>query len=332
MYNREVSPSIFPPGDAPLFLREYKVFETSRLDELREVLPQTFETELVASKLCNGRFTLNRLSLGSAEISFLSSTFDLTLDHRPRGRHVFAYQTGGKLTVTRHGETTVMSHAAPGVYLEPRASFRTMTEGPAGALSLRLLPERVNEIARVLLDDDALSVRFTPPASDDIRFHDDLRMIVLGAAREVDRIPRRHRDRFFQEFDDVLHAKVLLHSPNDAIAPWRSSGGNPLRRVEDYIDANYGQAITLRALAQVANQSGRTVWRAFVQQHGMTPRQYISMVRLTKARHRIVKQSNVSIMQIGLSCGFNSLGFFARSYRDLFGELPSQTRARALKQ
>lgn len=282
--------------------------------------------------MCNGQFTLSRLSLGSAEISFLRSTFHLTLDHRPRGRHVFAYQTGGKLTVMRNGMSTILSHVTPGVYLAPQMSFRTVTEGPAGALSLRLLPDRVDEIARVLLDDDALSVRFKPPASDDIRFHDDLRMIVLGAAREVDRVPRCHRARFFQEFDDILHAKVLLHSPNDAIAPWRSSGANPLRRIEDYIDANYGQAITLRALAQVANQSGRTVWRTFVQQHGMTPRQYISVVRLTKARHNIIKQPNVSIMQIGLACGFNSLGFFARSYRDLFGELPSQTRARAVKQ
>nr|WP_215905756.1 helix-turn-helix domain-containing protein [Phreatobacter cathodiphilus] len=100
-------------------------------------------------------------------------------------------------------------------------------------------------------------------------------------------------------------------------------------RIGEYIDSHYGQAITLDALAGVAEQSSRTVWRSFMREHGMTPQKYIRKVRLEKARNAIIQRPDLPIMQIGLMCGFNSLGFFAKSYKEVYGELPSETRARS---
>lgn len=61
----------------------------------------------------------------------------------------------------------------------------------------------------------------------------------------------------------------------------------------------------------------------------MTPQKYIRKVRLEKARNAIIQRPDLPIMQIGLMCGFNSLGFFAKSYKEVYGELPSETRARS---
>jgi len=35
----------------------------------------------------------------------------------------------------------------------------------------------------------------------------------------------------------------------------------------------------------------------------------------------------VSVTEVALSCGFNHLSKFAKSYRERFGELPSETLA-----
>ncbi|MCF3994363.1 helix-turn-helix domain-containing protein, partial [Pseudomonas aeruginosa] len=49
-------------------------------------------------------------------------------------------------------------------------------------------------------------------------------------------------------------------------------------------------------------------------------------LRLDKAR-QLLRQTDLSVLQVSLACGFESPSYFSRSYRARFAASPSQDRA-----
>lgn len=306
--------------------------EVTDKDGLHHVLEDVFDSTIVDCGRPAGRLIVNRVAFSGIDLRFSSSTFALTTDHRPRDAHCFVFMAYGSSAFAFGEDQVVLTDTAPGVYLNPDRPFRTVDGAQAALMSLRLVPERLDSIARDLLGDDVARVRFLQPQADDISFHNDLRAALFTMARDIDRVPEPYRPRFFREFEDIVVTKVLLHAPNDAFRSALPALSSPLRRVEEYMHSHFGQAITLSVLAKVAGQSGRTVVRSFLQAHGVTPQAYLRRLRLGKARHTIIQRPDLPIMQIGLMCGFNSLGFFARTYKAYYDELPSETRRRSIGQ
>ncbi len=53
---------------------------------------------------------------------------------------------------------------------------------------------------------------------------------------------------------------------------------------------------------------------------------YVKYVRRRRARDLLAgPDDKTTVTGVALACGFSNLGHFARDYRALFGELPSQT-------
>ena len=100
-------------------------------------------------------------------------------------------------------------------------------------------------------------------------------------------------------------------------------------RLQDYIHANWDQALSVEAVASAAGMSVRSVFGAFKQAFGVPPAVYIRDLRLDHAQRLLVDPgASASVTDVALSCGFASFGHFARRYRERFGELPSDTLAR----
>jgi AraC-like DNA-binding protein len=114
----------------------------------------------------------------------------------------------------------------------------------------------------------------------------------------------------------------LLAAPVRAGAPWQ------VRRVEDYIEANWNQPITVEALAALTNASVRSVFHTFKEYRGYSPMSFVKQVRLRRAREMLAGPSaDLSITNVALICGFGNLGHFANDYFKVFGEKPSATRS-----
>ena len=62
---------------------------------------------------------------------------------------------------------------------------------------------------------------------------------------------------------------------------------------------------------------------------GIVPSRYYLELRLQKAR-QLVQQSNHSIVQVGLICGFSSSSHFSTAYSALFGRAPRDERQKML--
>lgn len=116
----------------------------------------------------------------------------------------------------------------------------------------------------------------------------------------------------------------LLDRRLRSVAPWQ------VRRVEEYIEANWDQPVTIEALAAVTGASGRSIFHAFKQSRGYSPIAFLKQVRLRRA-WQILSNPNVdvSVTDVAYTCGFSNLGHFAKYFRDKFGEAPSAVLSRS---
>ena len=103
-----------------------------------------------------------------------------------------------------------------------------------------------------------------------------------------------------------------------------------LRRAIDYIEAHRDEAIQIKELCSAAHTTWSTLERAFQDAYGICPKKYLLLLRLHSVRRTLRDDSAVSrVYEAANRWGFWHMGQFARDYRRLFGELPSQTLAQS---
>jgi len=109
----------------------------------------------------------------------------------------------------------------------------------------------------------------------------------------------------------------------------RSTGSSSVRKAREFIHAHAAEPISFSDLAQRIGVGLRALQLAFRRELGCSPREYLTTCRLEVARGRLMAPSEgATVTQIALECGFTDLAFFARKYREQFGELPSETLRR----
>jgi transcriptional regulator GlxA family with amidase domain len=97
-----------------------------------------------------------------------------------------------------------------------------------------------------------------------------------------------------------------------------------------YIEGHLREDIDVEALARQASMSLRSLYALFERHAGATPRQYIRRLKLERIRACLSDPACPvrSVTELALDYGFLHLGRFAESYRQQFGELPSETLKR----
>ena len=99
-----------------------------------------------------------------------------------------------------------------------------------------------------------------------------------------------------------------------------------LQRADRCIISNPDDPVTVHTLSEATGVSKRTLEYAFGEFYGVTPKAYITALRLNAVR-RLLKHStgNQRVADAANAWGFWHMGKFAADYRKLFGENPSET-------
>ncbi len=103
------------------------------------------------------------------------------------------------------------------------------------------------------------------------------------------------------------------------------------RRAMAAIEAEPDPMLTVAELAARVGVTARTLRYAFSHAVGISPYQYMLRRRVTIVRDALLDPARPerTILELLLSMGISHQGEFAGQYRRLFGESPSETRARA---
>ena len=91
-----------------------------------------------------------------------------------------------------------------------------------------------------------------------------------------------------------------------------------INRVIDYIQNNLDSQLELDTLAKIAYFSKYHFHRIFTAFIGETLNSFIKRLRLEKAATLLMTESNKSITEIALNCGFSGSSTFSRAFSDYF--------------
>ena len=91
-----------------------------------------------------------------------------------------------------------------------------------------------------------------------------------------------------------------------------------VQRMQDYIEANLDNNITIADLASVSRYSPWYSYRLFVDLLHMTPAVYIRRLRLSKSALRL-RDEKVKIIDVALDSGFESVDGYQRAFYKEFG-------------
>jgi AraC family transcriptional regulator len=166
-------------------------------------------------------------------------------------------------------------------------------------------------------------------------FRDPLLELILRSLLAEMQAPTRYGALLADGLASTLAAR-LIHKyagPKCDRSPARSCrrglDSRRLKRVCEFIDANLGRELRVDQLAQVACLSQYHFARAFKKATGHTVHQYLTTVRLERAKELLAADES-SIADIAFQCSFSSQSNFTKAFVRLLGISPGRyRRARA---
>lgn len=131
----------------------------------------------------------------------------------------------------------------------------------------------------------------------------------------------------------VLGALMSLNHLADAeaagLATKRISVRNEIyQRVccaRDFIEAYYREDLQLSTIAKVGMMSENHLLRCFSQVYGISPFRFISRLRIAEAQ-RLLKTTELSVSEIAMAVGYNSMSNFSTYFKQITGVSPSMCK------
>lgn len=127
--------------------------------------------------------------------------------------------------------------------------------------------------------------------------------------------------------DQFMHDRIRdQHDRQRMSLPARLGVRHPkLLAVIELMEKNLEEPLSRSELARSAGLSTRQLERLFRKYLGRSPARYYLELRLDRAR-LLLLQTNMSIIDVALACGFVSASHFSKCYRDYFGHTPRKER------
>ncbi|MBR0367641.1 MAG: AraC family transcriptional regulator [Clostridia bacterium] len=98
-----------------------------------------------------------------------------------------------------------------------------------------------------------------------------------------------------------------------------------LKAMLRFIDENHAEPLTLDDIAAAASVGPREASRCFRRQLNLSPFEYLIGCRVDRAAERL-RATDQSVTDIALGCGFGSVSYFGKLFRERLGMTPSEYR------
>lgn len=101
----------------------------------------------------------------------------------------------------------------------------------------------------------------------------------------------------------------------------------PIEAGYGYIRAHFREEISVAALAARTGYSTAQFIDCFRRAYGLTPKQYVTLLRLSRAR-LLLSVSDLTACEIAEHCGYEDPYYFYKLFRRRFGVTPTVYRLR----
>lgn len=316
------------------FLKAHTVVETGDVDELAETLTRIYDARSVA---CIGDATdfygkAAIFQFATCSLSYCCYRGTVEADFADDNEQRFHFAIAGSAKASSYRNVVDID---PSVIVSTLGET-TFTFGSAFKQMVlradRLQLER--DVGLLLGANPKGSISFAPTTRLTSGHAALFRRTALQSAGIVDGTAGSIPPPLLNEIEQTIRMAALFGVPHNfsemiTATPASSSSGR-VKRIEEWIDANWRESITLERLVEISGVSGRSIFMAFKKMRGYSPMAYVKARRLKAAKEMLSTGApDVTVTGIGYFCHFTNMSRFADDYRCQFGELPSRTLQRA---
>lgn len=127
--------------------------------------------------------------------------------------------------------------------------------------------------------------------------------------------------------EQCIHPQIrLAHDLQRMALPVRLNIDHPkVLEAVSYMENHLEDPLSCATLAELVGLSQRQLERLFQNRLGATPAAYYKRMRLERAT-ALLEQTQMSVFQVGVACGYSSASHFSSAYEQMFGHSPSAVR------
>ncbi len=141
-------------------------------------------------------------------------------------------------------------------------------------------------------------------------------------------ISKKYGKKLTSAISDMFTHEHIRDENDQQRIPLQHIVGATQSKLQDVValmEANIEEVICLNELAGYVGLSRRQLERLFQKYLNCSPHRYYLQLRLTRAR-QLLKQTNMSIIEVSIACGFVSTPHFSKCYRNSFSIPPREER------
>lgn len=114
----------------------------------------------------------------------------------------------------------------------------------------------------------------------------------------------------------------LRHGDHKPVEVAAYSEARTAKVVRDYLINHWQENVTLQCLSELVDRSKFQIIRSFTRLYGLTPHQFLLLLKVNKAKHLI--QSGYACADAAMQCGFFDQSHMSRNFKRVVGVSPSR--------
>lgn len=151
-----------------------------------------------------------------------------------------------------------------------------------------------------------------------LSYFEELRMVVQDNYNHTKNYLRQQSGDYAQQLSFLSLLKILTQR-------YTSDKSSPAKELHRFIEQNYKEDISIAKAAGDLSYSTSHLIRLFQKEYEISPKQYITVLRITDAKDLLINTS-LSVSEISEREGFGSSSQFIFQFRKITGETPLQYR------
>jgi AraC-like DNA-binding protein len=318
-------------------LQRFPVFRTSDTEEFRHALLTRFgASQAVVKDPARFRALGNLVQLQNIGLVYGNSSTGVSAEYPEADRFRLLTAVSGKGHAAI-GNNAIGLDAAQSCIVSPGQRVVLTAEASHDWFNLRIDPGAFErKLAYLLGARPSGRLEFAPAVDRNSSRFRQLWRLIRFLSEQLDTTSEPLPPLVLRELEQAVLVAFLYVNPHTFSHLLEREANETVpshvRRTEEFIEANWDQAIRIEDLVEATGVGARAIFKAFQRTRGYSPMAFARSTRLKQARKILSLGSpKTSVTSVAFICGFGNLGHFARDYRQAFGELPSATLARATR-
>lgn len=125
----------------------------------------------------------------------------------------------------------------------------------------------------------------------------------------------------------LVDAGRKLQTPYQVFQFPKAHGDEPILKIQDWLEDNYKEKISLDKLADLGKLGKKTLLRRFKKSTGETPQLYVQKLRIETAK-RLLESKDLTFNEVTWKVGYNDVSSFHKAFKSETGLTPIDYRNR----